>query len=198
MIPQKRTVSVIRCRIVPLASCSPLDYVADLLKLVNRSSGNCPLSSKPNESQVNVSGVLKSGGCASQFTASCLTAVVSNGILDTHIDLLKEVFSKRAKVYASAIDAYWVPHGIRYNPCLGGYFFWIKLPEGLTSNLVSQEAAVDGISIMEGTTCMVPGDSAFPYQKFIRISIAFESEDRAVEGIKRLGKVFERLGVARV
>ena len=44
---------------------------------------------------------------------------------------------------------------------------------------------------MEGTNCMVPNDNSVEYDKYIRIVL--EQEDRAVQGIKRLGKVFDRL-----
>jgi len=40
---------------------------------------------------------------------------------------------------------------------------------------------------------MVPNDDSVQYDKFIRICIALEKEDRAVEGIRRLGKVFQKL-----
>ena len=39
---------------------------------------------------------------------------------------------------------------------------------------------------------MVPEDESVEYERFIRICVALEGEDKAVEGIKRLGKVFER------
>jgi len=76
---------------------------------------------------------------------------------------------------------------------VGGYFFWIQLPEEHTSKEVFEEAMAENVSIMQGTSCMVPNDDSVQYDKFIRICIALEKEDRAVEGIRRLGKVFQKL-----
>ena len=134
-----------------------------------------------------------SGGCPSQLTATCLTSIISDGTIDERVEQLKEEYSRRAKAYAAAIEEYWVPLGVQYNPCIGGYFFWVKLPNGITSSEVFKEAMADGVSIMEGTSCMVPDDTSVEYDKFIRVCIALEKEDRATEGIRRLAKVFERL-----
>ena len=134
-----------------------------------------------------------SGGCPSQLTACALTSVISDGTLETRIEHLKQVYSHRAKVYAAAMDQYWKPHGVQYEPCYGGYFFWVRLPEGVTATEVGKKGLEDGVWIMEGTSCMVPEDESVEYERYIRICIALEKEDKAVEGIKRLGKVFERL-----
>ena len=63
----------------------------------------------------------------------------------------------------------------------------------ITATEVAKEALEVGVWLMEGTSCMVPGDSSIVYDQFIRICIALEDVDRAVEGIKRIGKVFDRL-----
>ena len=44
---------------------------------------------------------------------------------------------------------------------------------------------------------MVPEDTSIDYERFIRICIALEKEERAVEGIERIGKVFEKLLAGR-
>jgi 2-aminoadipate transaminase len=134
-----------------------------------------------------------SGGCPSQFTASCLTQIISNGTLDTRITFLKQVYSRRAKVYAAAMEKYWRPYGVEFNPCVGGYFIWVRLPEGVTAEGVAEEATRSGVWIMEGTSCMVPGDTSVEYERFIRICIALEGEERAVGGIERIGKIFKKL-----
>lgn len=134
-----------------------------------------------------------SGGCPSQFSACALTSIISDGTLDKRISHLVDVYSRRAKVYTAAIEKYWFPHGVKYSTCVGGYFIWVKLPGGVTATELSKEALADGVWIMEGTSCMVPDDESVAYEKFIRICLALEDEERAVEGIKRIGKVLERL-----
>jgi DNA-binding transcriptional MocR family regulator len=139
------------------------------------------------------SGATMSGGCPSQFNACALTPLISNGTLDDRIAYLKKVYSKRAEAYATAMEEYWVPHGVQYTRCLGGYFIWVKLPPGLTATELSRLALEDGVWIMEGTNCMVPDDESVEYEHYIRICIALEPEDPAVEGIKRIGKIIEKL-----
>ena len=134
-----------------------------------------------------------SGGCPSQFNACALTSLISNGTLDNRITQLKEVYSKRANAYATAMEEYWVPHGVKYTRCLGGYFIWVKLPLGVRATELSRVALGDGVWVMEGTNCMVPDDESVEYDSFIRICIALEDSDKAVEGIKRIGKVIEKL-----
>jgi len=134
-----------------------------------------------------------SGGCPSQFTASALTSIISDGTLERRIEHLKKEYSRRAKAYMAAVNEYWAPFGVKYIPCVGGYFIWVKLPDGLTSEEVYKEGVEEGVWVMEGTSCMVPNDTSVEYNRYIRICIALEKEDKAVEGIKRLGKVFKRL-----
>lgn len=164
-----------------------------LLRVENPSFTNCQLSIGLLSYRGNDSGATMSGGCPSQLTACSLSSVICDGTIDVRIEHLKHVYSQRAEAYAAAIEKYLVPHGAKYNPCFGGYFFWVKLPEGLTSAEVSKEAAIDGVCIMEGTNCIVPGDTSVEYDRFIRICLALEREDKAVEGIKRLGGVFGKL-----
>jgi DNA-binding transcriptional MocR family regulator len=134
-----------------------------------------------------------SGGCPSQFNACALTPLISNGSLDNRISQLKEVYSRRASAYATAMEDYWVPHGVQYTQCLGGYFIWVKLPPGVTATELSKLALENGVWVMEGTNCMVPDDESVDYQRFIRICVALEDSDKAVEGIKRIGKIIEKL-----
>jgi DNA-binding transcriptional MocR family regulator len=168
-------------------------YDSDLSRLEKRSFTNYQLSISISCTKVDSSGATMSGGCPSQFTACALTSIISDGTLDTRIEHLREVYSHRARAYLAAIKRYWVPYGVQCNPCVGGYFLWIRLPDGLTAAEVFNEAVSDGVWIMEGTNCMVPSDTSVEYDKFIRICIALEEEDNAVEGIRRLGNVFERL-----
>jgi DNA-binding transcriptional MocR family regulator len=134
-----------------------------------------------------------SGGCPSQFTASALTEIISSAALDERITMLRRIYSNRAEIYAAAMEKYWVPYGVEFKPCKGGYFFWVGLPTGLKAGEVGAEAMKDGIYVMEGTSCMVPEDESVEYDRFIRICVALEDVGEAVEGIKRIGKVFERL-----
>jgi DNA-binding transcriptional MocR family regulator len=136
-----------------------------------------------------------SGGCPSQFTASALTEIISSGALDARITMLKHIYSQRAEEYTAAMEKCWVPYGVKFKPCKGGYFFWVELPSGLTAGEVGKEAMQDGVYVMEGTSCMVPEDESVAYDRFIRICVALEDVDEAVEGIKRIGKVFERLTI---
>jgi 2-aminoadipate transaminase len=154
---------------------------------------NYQLSIFPLLYSVDDSGVGSSGGCPSQFPACALAPIISDGTIEKRIEMLKEVYSKRVTAYTAAIDQFLVPFGAEYNRCVGGYFIWIKLPSGITSDQLLEEARRDGIWLMAGTSCKVPDDTSVEYDKYIRIAIALEEETKAVEGIKRIGKVFERL-----
>jgi len=91
------------------------------------------------------------------------------------------------------MEKYWVPYGVKFNPCKGGYFLWIRLPDGITAAHLAKAAKDDGVWLMEGTSCIVPEDSSVEYDKFIRICVALEDEDRAVDGIKKVGRVLRAI-----
>lgn len=81
---------------------------------------------------------------------------------------------------------------IRYNAPQGGMFVWAKLPEGLDSLQLLDEA------LHRQQVAFVPGTAFYPDNSghdAIRLSFSLGSPERLHEGLKRLAKAIEAMSV---
>ncbi len=77
----------------------------------------------------------------------------------------------------------------------GGYFIWLKLPEPLTSKVITKKAAEEQVlTIPEGNAFQVQGDeeSGVSFQSHIRLCFSYETEDNLVEGVERLAQLIRQ------
>ncbi len=103
-----------------------------------------------------------------------------------HLQMLRELYTKKANLCMDLLDEYVVPAGITYNKIEGGLFIWCTLPQN-----------VDMLSFCKALTerkvCVVPGnafltDSALPCDSF-RINFSTPTDDELTQGIKIIGEV---------
>ena len=107
--------------------------------------------------------------------------------LNEHIEKIKVVYKNRRDLMLDNIKKYF-PEGIKYTFPTGGLFTWIELKEGLDAAEVLKEALKENVAY-------VPGGSFFPnggHPNFFRMNYSCMSEEKIVEGIKRLGKVLAK------
>ena len=50
---------------------------------------------------------------------------------EAHLDDLRSIYRKKARLMLSLIEEHLVPHGITYAPTQGGLFVWCRLPDGV-------------------------------------------------------------------
>lgn len=78
---------------------------------------------------------------------------------------------------------------------VGGYFLWMKLPDGVKSSEVGKMAKEEeNLIVSPGVTFGVSGDNEKgDFEQFLRLSFSYEDESNLVEGIIRLAKIIRRL-----
>jgi 2-aminoadipate transaminase len=120
----------------------------------------------------------------SSFTQRLVWQFLSqNGALDTHLGLLRSVYSRRRDVMLAALRRN-MPEGCSWTEPEGGLFLWVRLPERidsaklLTSCLSQKVAFVPGEPFWTGTVM----------HNTLRLNFSNASEDRIEEGIARLGR----------
>ncbi|MBQ8860773.1 MAG: PLP-dependent aminotransferase family protein [Ruminococcus sp.] len=103
-----------------------------------------------------------------------------------HLQMLRDLYTKKANLCMDLLDEYVVPTGITYNKIEGGLFIWCTLPKN-----------VDMLAFCKALTqrkvCVVPGnafltDSALPCDSF-RINFSTPSDEDLTNGIKIIGEV---------
>ena len=130
------------------------------------------------------SGLLDSGGGFNPFTSEIVNSVISLGFLDTHIQRLKKVYRQRIKSFCDQLRMH-LPEQALFKVPTGGYFVWVKLPDGIDTNSFRKAANQQNVDFYPGTF--------FSHEKrlknYMRLSFAFYDEDVLAEGARRLGKV---------
>lgn len=142
------------------------------------------------------SGSTRSGGAASQLTATIMAKLIESGDLQHHIfTTLQPAYSRRYHRMMAAIEEHLVPLGIKLHQSnqktTGGYFVWFSLPHRLRADEVATKAKEEeNLIIKEGTSFGVWGDSEGQgLEGKIRLSFSWEEEGLLTEGIERLAEV---------
>jgi DNA-binding transcriptional MocR family regulator len=105
---------------------------------------------------------------------------------DANIDKIKAVYKKRRDVMVNTMEQTF-PKQIRFTRPSGGLFLWVELPESVDAKEVL-------VKSLEYKVAFVPGEAFFPNQgrkNTFRLNYSNMSEERIIEGIKRLAVVLE-------
>jgi DNA-binding transcriptional MocR family regulator len=106
---------------------------------------------------------------------------VTSGDFDAHIVKTCGEYRLRRDAMASALKKY-APAGMSWNLPKGGYYFWCRLPEGVSASGLIARAA-------EYKVVFVPGNPFFASEQgdnYIRLNFTFAPLKEIPEGIKRL------------
>lgn len=133
------------------------------------------------------SGVLDSGGGVSHFAAHLVSAFIELGLLDPHVERLRASLRARRDALLTVL-ARDMPAGCTWNPPLGGFFVWLKLPEGRDSADLLPAAEAAGVSYLPGRLFFAEGGG----QGFLRLSFSLLPEEELVAGAARLGGLLRR------
>ena len=107
--------------------------------------------------------------------------------LDEHIAKICETYKRRRDLMLNAMTEYF-PKDIKFTNSKGGLFTWVELREDLDSAAILKEALAENVAF-------VPGSSFFPNggcKNFFRLNYSSMTDDKIVDGIKRLAKVINK------
>ncbi|MGL5347128.1 MAG: PLP-dependent aminotransferase family protein [Peptostreptococcaceae bacterium] len=107
--------------------------------------------------------------------------------LDAHVKKIKEVYTRRRDLMLNTMKEEF-PEGLKYTYPEGGLFTWVELPDNLDSRVIMEECVANNVAY-------VPGGSFFPNggkENCFRLNYSTMSDERIVEGIKRLSTVLKK------
>ncbi|PYI18047.1 aminotransferase [Aspergillus violaceofuscus CBS 115571] len=145
-----------------------------------------------------------SGGAPSHLTSTYINQMFEDGSLHTHLNgTILPAVSTRYRLLAEAVRHKLASLGAVFQPdeargmAAGGFFVWLRLPDGVSSEDVDREAAKQGLVIGKGGLFAVPGPNTGGSRErvdgFLRLCFMWENEDRLVEGVERLEMVLRGL-----
>jgi DNA-binding transcriptional MocR family regulator len=130
-------------------------------------------------------GLLDSGGGLNPFTSAIVREVIESGELKKNIARLKDIYRSRLNVMDAALRRH-LPELIWKVP-QGGYFFWVRLPNGMDGAEFQQKALENKVNFRPG----VRFSSRNGLRDFIRLSFVFYESNEIEEGILRLKRSME-------
>lgn len=113
---------------------------------------------------------------------------MQNYDLNEHVNKIKEVYKRRRDLMLETMEKEF-PSTCKFTRPRGGLFTWVTLPEGLDAAKILEMCLKENVAF-------VPGGSFFPnggHANHFRLNYSNMTEEKIVEGIKRLGKVLRSL-----
>jgi DNA-binding transcriptional MocR family regulator len=118
--------------------------------------------------------------CSSMNSQMTLVAYLENFDWMKCIDLFRKSYKERAYVMIAALEKY-LPECTFQAP-RGGFYIWLKLPEGVRSDKLLSYAFDAGVVYVPGTGFYADGRGA----EYVRISFCYPSSEEITAGIERL------------
>lgn len=117
------------------------------------------------------SGILKSGGAINNYTAGLVCSLIELGLAESQLKKCLETYKSQCNALCKVLKEHLPPvcHFIRPK---GGYFIWIKLPEGVDGDALSDFCMKNPkyrVFAIRGSRFSIEGN----FRNFIRLSFAF-------------------------
>ncbi|NOV25343.1 PLP-dependent aminotransferase family protein [Cupriavidus necator] len=119
------------------------------------------------------------------FTQRVAYETIRDGLLDTHIPTIRELYSKQCQTMLDALRRH-MPEGVSWNAPEGGMFIWMELPEGLDSMVILEEAVKRNVAYVPGA----PFYAGNPKRNALRLAFVTVPAERIEQGVAILGELF--------
>lgn len=135
-------------------------------------------------------GSVKSGGTPAHLNTYFVGEMMENGAIDRVISGLNSVYGERSRAYRSAMENY-LPAGTRIDGGSGGYFFWLRFPDGYDVQAITEKCKAAGIVLAPGQHFEVTGRPHGWGDHHFRVSLSYHEAEEATAAIKKWGEVSE-------
>jgi len=133
------------------------------------------------------SGFVRSGGSINQISSHIARHAIDNGLLDRHVENLRNAYRGRAEAMDSALHAHF--GGLAEWSCPeGGYFFWLRLDKSVNTASYREKARALETGFQPGPSF----SSNSKLENYLRLSFAHYDEADIHEGISRLRRAFDQ------
>jgi DNA-binding transcriptional MocR family regulator len=134
-------------------------------------------------------GLLDSGGGLNPFMSGLVRSALEGGFQDDHLRFLKSTYSERVGALSNALNQH-LPKSIDFREPTGGYFGWVRLPEGIDAGEFLPDAQERNVKYQPG----VKFSSQSGLTQFLRLSFSYYDSPDLEKGARILSDVFrERL-----
>ncbi len=124
--------------------------------------------------------------CTNPFGQYVAYKYIAEGIMDDHLENIKEIYNKKRLTMLDAMDEHF-PEEVKWNRPNGGMFIWAELPEHINTRELFDKAVDEKVAYVVGDAFFVD-DGGY---NTMRINFTHSSEEEIKRGIKALGKVIK-------
>jgi len=130
------------------------------------------------------SGLLDSGGGVNHFTSLMVTAFCASDQYDQQIARLRTAYLTQRDALLAGLAAH-LPPSCTWTTPGGGFFVWVRLPEGMDAALLLPRAEASGVAYLPGALFHTGGGGT----NTLRLAFSLYDPDELVEAARRLGGV---------
>ena len=124
--------------------------------------------------------------CHSSFSQLTVREYLTTQPWLEQIKDFRELYRERRDATLSALDTM-MPPGCHWTRPGGGFYVWLKLPNGVNAKAMLPRAIASRVAYVPGTGFYADGSGG----QYARLCYSFPSPDRIREGIRRLASVIE-------
>jgi len=125
--------------------------------------------------------------CTNPFGQYVAYKYLAEGIMDEHIENIKEIYNKKRLTMLDAMEEHF-PEEVKWNRPEGGMFIWAELPTHINTREMFEKAVEEKVAYVVGDAFFVD-DGGY---NTMRLNYTHSSEEEIKKGIKELGKVIEK------
>lgn len=117
--------------------------------------------------------------------------LVREGLWESHLERMLDIFRGRWETMAEAVEAELVPLGARFSPASGGLSVWIELPGNVNLQSLYRRAQTSGVLFVPGTVFETPNA---PIWRYLRLGFGQADEPSIRQGVARIGEAMRTVG----
>jgi len=123
---------------------------------------------------------------AGLFGQAAVHRFCERGLLDRHLDRVREVNGRRLRALADSMEEHF-PDEASWTRPDGGMSLWVTLPRDLDAVEILLDARREGVNFSPGPLFHVDGGGGNAF----RLSFTLEKEDRIAEGVRIIGGIIK-------
>ncbi len=124
--------------------------------------------------------------CHSSFSQLTVREYLTTQPWREQVKAFRELYRTRRDAMLDSLAAQ-MPDGCHWTTPAGGFYVWLRLPEGINSKAMLPRAVSSRVAYVPGTGFYANGEGT----DHIRLSYCFPEPDRIREGVRRLAQVIE-------
>lgn len=126
--------------------------------------------------------------CTSTFNQEVAAKYLASGKFEVNLQKTIDLYRKKRDLMHDSLTKY-MPKGVVWTKPEGGLFLFVTLPEGLNARDLFNIAIKENVAFVIGEVFFCDGGG----QNTLRLNFSFVSDEKLVEGVKRLGSAVLKL-----